>query len=373
MMRYPFLAACSLLALTAISSTAAAGPIECNRQTQASAEDKKRAGTLIAAMSKATTQFKSLNEDQKTLLYAQGIETWRLLGKEGLRDHMEISAFAGMGLRTGPKGLEKNVVLGKQLTDHAKQIASFIVERYQNRGNTTGPKPTPPAVPAHLPAAPPEQAAQWARRIGGFNLTKADAQEEATTRYCNLLAKARSGESVGEEASWAIAFEKKETNYTGNDTPPLWRAALMDGKAAQLRAEAARKERARQEAADKEQRARQAAEDSEKRARQAKQAEQRRKYAAQLAEQAKKDRVLSQSETNVLCDFYGDLCQRQLQVQRYQSCFFVASERASSNYSGAVRSGQRPTDGTWSGTYRQIEADYQRQCQALKPPGYRGR
>jgi hypothetical protein len=55
-------------------------------------------------------------------------------------------------------------------------------------------------------------------------------------------------------------------------------------------------------------------------------------------------------------------------VTPYSTCMAQAPEQASLQYKTAVASGQRPTDGTWSGTYKQILADVERRCQSL--PNY---
>ncbi len=50
----------------------------------------------------------------------------------------------------------------------------------------------------------------------------------------------------------------------------------------------------------------------------------------------------------------------------YSSCMAYAAENASNYYRAAVRAGNRPTDGSWSGTFEKIKARFESACNQYK-------
>ncbi len=88
---------------------------------------------------------------------------------------------------------------------------------------------------------------------------------------------------------------------------------------------------------------------------------------------ARLDEYLGPEELEFVCGRDSALCARARAMAAYGECVYRAKQAAGADYAGRVRAGQRPTDGTWSGTYNQLSGTYEKQCQSLLPPGVRPR
>lgn len=350
---------CAILLLSCAAPLSAAQGVDCSAEALGAVQDRQKGMKFANALKAKMFDLKTLSEPEKLRAYAEAFEAWRLLGRAETYQQMGVLAAAGIALRRGAAGLARDEALGKRLTDQAKLAAKYSIDQYRYRTGMAFTQPVKPVMPAWLQDNPPVHALLWARETGGFQWTDADQEILDRRRYCELLARVRGGASPGGEESWAIAYETQATGHTGTDLPPGWKAALAAGHEALARAEAARKEQARREA-----------EAQSRMAQQREREAMRRKRADTLAEQARRDVSLFHSDLDLLCDYHADLCQRQLMIMRYSNCMSDASQRAGTEYAGAVRMGGRPSDGSWSGTFRQLQASYERECQSLKPPGY---
>lgn len=346
----------------AAAETAAAGVRQ--RQAREVRKQAEEQAQMIFPNRYAMPQ-KTYSEEEKLNAAALAVDYWRLAGAKGLKDNMMIVAMLAWLHKRGVPGVVADSAQHRALRDYAKAIAQEKINNYSARKPIGS--PTTVVMPSGIPDQPDAALAAWAaQRIqpvaGGLG-----DEQVALLKYCRILAAVGSGHPVpAEEMTWAADFERGRGGHPPDEPPPRLRQALSQGEVLKRQQEEARRQR---EEALRETRLREQA----AAARRAEIEQREWAWVQQVIKQAKADKHLSQSELELLCRHDAALCQRAEAVERYSQCMANAASDAGAYYGAAVRSGNRPSDGTWSGTFRQIERQYEAACQRFRPAGYRGR